>query len=141
MSKDLKFFIVDDDIFYLNMVDQILRDFGYSDIQLFENGIDCLSEIHETPDVVFLDHNMDIYSGYEVLRKIKSVDPDIFVVMISAQEEIRTAVDSLKHGAFDYLQKDADLRSNLAISMLKIVKTKSIYTQPKKSFFGGFFNH
>ncbi len=141
MSKDLKFFIVDDDIFYLNMVDQILRDFGYSDIQLFENGIDCLSEIHETPDVVFLDHNMDIYSGYEVLRKIKSVDQDIFVVMISAQEEIRTAVDSLKHGAFDYLQKDADLRSNLAISMLKIVKTKSIYTQPKKSFLGGFFNH
>jgi len=141
MSKDLKFFIVDDDIFYLNMVDQILRDFGYRDIQLFENGIDCLSEIHETPDVVFLDLNMDIYSGYEVLRKIKSVDQDIFVVMISAQEEIRTAVDSLKHGAFDYLQKDADLRSNLAISMLKIVKTKSIYTQPKKSFLGGFFNH
>lgn len=123
------------------MVDQILRDFGYNDIQLFENGIDCLSEIHKTPDIVFLDHNMDIYTGYEVLRKIKKVYPNIYIVMISAQEEIRTAVDSLKQGAFDYLQKDADLRSNLAISMLKIVKTKSIYTQPKKSFFGGFFNH
>ncbi len=140
MSKDLKFFIVDDDIFHLNMVEQMLRDLGYSDIHLFESGIDCLSEIHNSPDVVFLDHNMDIYTGYEVLRKIKRVDPNIFVVMISAQEEIKTAVDSLKHGAFDYLQKDVDLRSNLAISMMKIVEMRSMFIKPKKSFLGGLFN-
>jgi DNA-binding NtrC family response regulator len=129
-----KIFIVDDDRFHLELMRQILVGEGFVDISLFESGVECLNQIHLNPDIVFLDHQMDVYSGYETLRKIKRYNPEIFVVMVSAQEEIKTAVDTLKHGAFDYFQKDEMLEENVKQVIRKINEVKELYVPPKSIF-------
>lgn len=116
-----KIFVVDDDRFHLEMMEQILFSNEITEVVMFEDGLKCLQEIHQNPAIVFLDHQMDEYSGYETLKKIKRHNPNIFVVMVSAQESIQTAVDALKYGAFDYLQKDLHLDHKI-IKVLKQIE-------------------
>ncbi len=134
-AAKIKIFLVDDDIFHLHMMQQILEGMGMTDVHLFENGVECLNQIHLQPQIIFLDHNMDGYSGFEVLRKIKRFSPNIFVVIVSAQEEIKTAVESLKHGAFDYLQKDDKMEINIRKTLVKIEEVKEMLRHRKPSFF------
>ncbi len=126
-----KIFVVDDDRFHLELMRQVLTSEGFTDVTLFDSGVECLNHIHLKPEIIFLDHQMDIYTGYETLRKIKRNNPDIFVVMVSAQEEIKTAVDTLKHGAFDYFQKDELLEDNVKQVIQKIREVKDMYLPPK----------
>jgi DNA-binding NtrC family response regulator len=137
---DKKIFIVDDDPFHLMLVQQVLINNGFEDVFLFESGTACLENLEKNPDIIILDHNMDTLTGYEVLRKIKRHNPDIFVIMVSAQEEISTAVNSLKHGAFDYLQKGADIEPKLleVLNRIDLVKEKLLLKKNTflKSLFG-----
>lgn len=137
--ETVKIFLVDDDVFHLNIMSQILENAGYKEIQLFENGVECLNKIHENPEIIFLDYNMDIYTGFEVLRKIKRYNPNIFVVMVSAQDEIKTAVNALKHGAFDYLEKNDQLNENVLITLDKISAVKELLKEKKGSFLKSLF--
>lgn len=105
MRETFKIFLVDDDLFSLNYNQQELHNSGFDDISLFLNGTVCLNNLHLKPDVIFLDHNMDTMTGFEVLKKIKRFDPNINVIIVSGQETIKTAVDALKYGAFDYIMK------------------------------------
>lgn len=133
-------FLVDDDIFQLEIMKQILSSAGIENMQAFESGLSCLEQIHQNPDIIFLDHQMDEYSGYETLRKIKRYNPNIFVVMVSAQEEIKTAVDSLKHGAFDYIQKDDQLEEKVKNVVLRIEEVTQLLKKRKPSIFESFLN-
>lgn len=129
--NELKIFLVDDDLFYLNLMSQILSKQSITDITKFDSGFKCLDKLDEKPDVIFLDYSMDTLDGYEVLKKIKRYDPNIYVVMVSAQEDIEIAVESLKHGAFDYIQKGNDSEEKVKKVLKKIVKVKKILEQSK----------
>ena len=124
MENQFKFFIVDDDVFFAKMYEQYLKNLNYNDIRYFDNGNDCLTNLNENPDIIFLDHNMDDMTGFEVLKKIKRYNPNIYVVMISGQENIKTAVDALKYGAFDYVVKDSNVCDKLTQIISNIVKVK-----------------
>ncbi len=132
-------FLVDDDLFHLEIMKQFLTQEGFESIFCFESGVDCLNEIHQNPDVIFLDHQMDIYNGYETLRKIKRYNPNIFVVMVSAQEDIDTAVATLKHGAFDYIRKDDKMEENIRATLYKIDDIKEILQERKTSILKSIF--
>ncbi|OQX82478.1 MAG: hypothetical protein B6D64_00050 [Bacteroidetes bacterium 4484_276] len=105
--KKLKIFVVDDDSMCRNAFKTYINKFGYEDVTRFINGNECLDKIHENPDIIFLDYEMgeENLSGYDVLKKIKRFNPNIYVVMLSGQKAIKSAVNTLKHGAFDYIQK------------------------------------
>lgn len=124
MENQFKFFIVDDDVFFAKMYEQYLKNINYNDIMYFDNGNDCLNNLNENPDIIFLDHNMDDMTGFEVLKKIKRYNPNIYVVMISGQENIKTAVDALKYGAFDYVVKDSNVCDKLTQIISNIIKVK-----------------
>lgn len=124
MENQFKFFIVDDDVFFANMYEQYLKNINYNDIVYFDNGTDCLNNLNLDPDIIFLDHNMDDMTGFEVLKKIKRYNPNIYVVMISGQENIKTAVDALKYGAFDYVIKDSNVCDKLTQIITNIIKVK-----------------
>ncbi|WP_264566421.1 response regulator [Flavobacterium sp. N3904] len=123
-SNQFKFFIVDDDIFCANMYEQYLLNLNYTDITYYNNGNDCLNNLNLKPDIIFLDHNMEDITGFEVLKKIKRQNPNIYVVMISGQENIKTAVDALKYGAFDYIIKDNMVSEKMNLIITKIIKVK-----------------
>lgn len=126
INKKLKIHLVDDDAFYRNIFKQYLANLSYTDVQDFENGEDCVNALVLQPDVIFLDHNMENMKGTEVLKKIKRFNPDIFVVFVSAQEDIETAVSALKYGAFDYIVKGDDEVHNIIKVLNKIHQVKEL---------------
>lgn len=139
-SKSLKIFLVDDDPFSLNLYEQHLKNIGYEDVVVFDNGTTCLNEITQHPDVVFLDHGMDILNGVDVLKKIKRFNPNIYVVFISGQEDVATAVNSLKYGAFDYIVKGNNDLSRIEKVLLKIIEVQEMLQKSSKGFLKKIFS-
>lgn len=128
---EMKIFLVDDDNFCLHMYAQELQNLGYNNLHLFENGSDCLNNLTNEPDVIFLDHSMTTLSGIEVLKKIKRHNPDIYVIFLSGQEAIETAVDSLKYGAFDYIVKSTKDGENMHKVLKKISEVKAMLSESR----------
>ena len=133
-QNQFKFFIVDDDIFCINVYEQYLQNLGYNDISYFNNGNDCLNNLDQHPDIIFLDHNMDDITGFEVLKKIKRYNPNIYVVMVSGQDNMKTAVDALKYGTFDYVIKDSNVCEKMNVVIDKIVAIKEQLSKSNPSF-------
>jgi polysaccharide export outer membrane protein len=105
MVHVIKVFLVDNDLITLNKYRQGLEDSDYKDIHLFLNGVICINNLHLKPYIIFLNHPIDESSGFDVLKKIKQHHPNIYVVIMSNQENINLAVDVLRNGAFDYIVK------------------------------------
>jgi len=101
-------FIVDDDIFYTNILENKINEIGNYAIEKYHTGQDCINNAHKQPDIIFLDHFLGDTNGFEVLKDLKSTYPDIHILMLSAQEELQLAVNTLKYGATDYLIKNSD---------------------------------
>lgn len=111
-----KVFIVDDDIFTCNVYKKHLNNLNFSNVNSFQSGVECINNLIDRPEIIFLDYQMDHINGFETLKKIKRFDPDIFVIMVSGQTDMAAAIEALKFGAFDYIiKKEGDL--------IKITKT------------------
>lgn len=133
---DLKIFIVDDDIFCLTLYEQFLRNLGYTDVTPFNAGDECLNKLKEQPGLVFLDYNMEGLNGIEVLKRIKTYNPDIFVYIISGQENAELAAEAIKQGALDYVVKSSLSPDKISAIMQRV---EQLYVpkpkEAKKSFF------
>ena len=116
----MRIFIVEDDPFYAELLAYHLSQNPEDEVHRFETGRDCLKHLYLNPSVVCLDYSLPDVSGEEVLKKIKSTNPDLKVLIISGQENIQTAVSLLKMGATDYIVKDDDTRDRLWISLTKL---------------------
>lgn len=133
-------FIVDDDPFWAQMLEQILHNNGYPDVHIFGNGTDCLDNLHREPELILLDYSMNTLTGLEVLRKIKRFNPDISVVFVSAQEDIEVAVSSLKYGAFDYIVKSEAGITRLPKVLERLAEVQAMLAKQKKGTFKQFFS-
>ena len=75
------------------------------------NGADALAAVRRArPDIVFLDITMPRMSGIEVLKEIKTIDPTIVVIMVTANDHVALAAEAIKSGAVAYVPKPFDLR-------------------------------
>jgi two-component system, NtrC family, response regulator AtoC len=88
----------------------------------FHTAKDFLKQLDEAPDIVTLDYCLPDMVGAEVLSKIKSNNSAIEVIIISEQHSIETAVELLKHGAYDYIVKEKDIRDRLLSTINNIHK-------------------
>lgn len=101
--------IVDDDAAIRETLERQLTRWGY-DVTAVASAEDALGAIHVTdPAVVVTDVRMGGLNGLELLGLLRERAPDIDVVVITAFEEMRTAVEAMKEGAFEYLVKPLDL--------------------------------
>lgn len=132
-NKNYKIFIVDDDQVYTEFVTAVLNQAGFTDIHSYENEIETLDNLYRIPWIIFLDYYLNDSNGLEVLRKIKSTNPDIYVVFLSSQEKIDVAVNSLKYGALDYIIKNDEAKRKIVSSLMRIAsirpKKKSLLTK------------
>ena len=139
-NNKYKIFLVDDDAFCLGLYREHLAGLGYDDITSFANGPDCLNQLTQQPDVIFLDYEMDNLTGLEVLKKIKRFNPDIFVIFLSGQASIMTAVNALKFGAFDYIVKGMFERENITKVLGKIGEVKELMKKEKPTLINKIFS-
>src|SRR4051812_3924960 len=117
-EKDpVKIFVVEDDPAYTKFIKYVLSLNPDFDVEYFTSGKDCISQLHKKPSVITLDYSLPDMPGEKVLQQIKEFNPDISVIIISAQEKIGTAVELLKAGAFDYITKDEDAKNRILNSI------------------------
>ncbi|MBK9743377.1 MAG: response regulator [Saprospiraceae bacterium] len=140
MLNTKKIFVVDDDVFTSAIFKQHLQKLGYDDITCFSSGTLCLNHLQERPDIILLDHEMGDLTGFDVLIKIKRFDPNIYVVMVSGQEDMMTAIDSLKYGAFDYIIKGDDTTYKITKVMERIGEIHRLIEQKKNNPFNKLSN-
>lgn len=113
MAKPFKIFIVEDDVWYSEVLEYLLKLNPEYEVEKFTAGQDCLDNLHLNPAVVTLDYSLEDMTGAEVLKKIKAYNPNIHVVVISGQDDVSTAISLLKDGAYDYIVKDDDAKDRL----------------------------
>jgi len=135
-----KIFLADDNVISLNLFAHHIRSLGYADVSTFTNGSDCLDNLHQRPDVIFLDHNMDDLTGFEVLKKIKRHSPNAYVIMLSAQECMKTTVDSLKYGAFDYIIKGQQELDRITETLSRVQEIRKMVADSNPSFWRKVFS-
>ena len=99
-------FLIEDNPTYQLFLKKLLHNKGFSQVVCFSTGQDALDNLYQNPWLVFLDYHLHDGNGLEVLKAIKSYNSNIPVVMLSGQEDIEVAVNTMRYGAIDYLIKD-----------------------------------
>lgn len=128
IKTQYKIFVVEDNILYAQILKKQLTDDGYL-VKVFHNGRDFMASLDEKPDVVTLDYTLPDMTGYDVLKKIQRRMPGTNVIIISAQENINTAIDLMKNGAYDYIMKAPDTREKLSNIIKNIRETDQLRTE------------
>ncbi len=108
-----KIFILEDDVWYGSMLQHYLSLNPDYEVRRFENSATFFGALHDSPQVVTLDYSLPDCDGAEALKKIKEINPGTQVIIISGQEDVATAINLLKNGAFDYIVKDDDTKDRL----------------------------
>ena len=146
--KKVNIFLVDDDEMYLkSSVHNLNQNKGYS-VKTFSTGEPALEAIKKgNVDVVILDYFLDsevpgAKSGLEILKEIKAYKPGLDVIMLSGQEDVDVALNSMDFGAFDYVVKNKSSLIRVKNDIKRIIQTKEAqknhknYKMYTKFFFG-----
>ncbi len=127
----MKVLIIDDERAIRNSLGEILGDEGY-EVDTAEDGLVALQKVEkEKYDVIFCDIKMPGMDGTEVLAKFMEMGLDAAVVMISGHADIKTAVDCIKLGAFDFIEKPLDL--NRILITIKNAGDRVVLTAQNKA--------
>ncbi|MGC3946950.1 MAG: sigma-54 dependent transcriptional regulator [Chryseolinea sp.] len=117
-EKDpVKIFVVEDDLAYTKFLKYVLGLNPDYEVEYYTTGKDCLANLYKNPTIITLDYSLPDMAGEKVLSQIRSQDPNISVIIVSAQEKIHTAVELLKSGAYDYITKDEETKDRLLNSI------------------------
>ena len=125
--------IVDDNSDIRNILNELIIDAGYK-TRVAANYNQALSEIDKKmPDVAILDVKLDKgdNDGIQLLTHIKSKNNDVPVIMISGHANIEMAINSLKHGAFEFVEKPFD-RTRLLNFIIRAVENLNLKNQNKE---------
>ena len=106
--KKPQILIVDDEEKIRKVLSRMLEDENYG-VKSVENGQKAIAILNSyKPDVIIMDQNMPGINGIEALVTIKEKNPNLTVIIITAHGEVSLAVDAIKKGAYDYLEKPFD---------------------------------
>jgi two-component system, OmpR family, response regulator len=130
-KNKIKLFLVDDDAIYLKLLEIEFLENTDFDIETYSTGENCLRNISRNPDLIILDYYLDgvdktAMNGIDTLDKIKAVNPDIPVVMLSSQDKIDVAISCMHHKAFDYVVKSETAFLRLQKTIETIFHTRKI---------------
>ena len=129
-NKVRTIFVVDDDPMQLQMLKDHLKSRMNVTVETYSTGEECLNNLDKNPDAIVLDYHLNSVdkaarNGLDILKAIKKRSPNTEVVILSGQDKIDVAVDTMANGAFDYVVKaeSAFLRTEN--------KIKNIFTSQK----------
>mgnify|MGYP002639558564 CR=1 FL=1 len=127
----MKIFVVDDErIIRVTLADE-LRDEGFEVIEFAHAGPALIQLKTEKPDIVITDLKMPDIDGIEFLGKIKQIDQNIFVVLMTAFSTVSNAVEAMKLGAYDYVEKPFD-NEKMLIIIKRIMELQQVKNENKE---------
>ncbi|WP_426492730.1 sigma-54-dependent transcriptional regulator [Hymenobacter sp. 102] len=124
--------IVEDDPWYGQLLQYHLSLNPDYQVALYTSGQELLRHLSTPPDVVTIDFGLPDMEGRELLRRIREQQPELPIIVISAQSKITTAVELLRMGATDYLVKDEYTKDLLWNAVLKIRETTHLRQQVRQ---------
>lgn len=122
-AKIPKLLVVDDELGVQESLRMIFKE-DY-DVLTAANSEEAFKIIDEKdPELVLLDVILPGMDGMDVLRKVRSMKPQIQVIMVTAQDKVKTAVEAIKLGAFDYIRKPYDIDELRDLAKRALERTK-----------------
>ena len=126
-----KILIVDDEEIVRYSFRKLFREPGF-EISEAANGLDALSAIKkDSPDLVLMDIEMPGLNGLEAIQRIKAMDPQLPVIIMTAFGTSERVIAAMKYGAFEYLEKPFDV-ARLKAVISDAIETRRISDQDKK---------
>ena len=120
MNEKPRILVVDDEESHRIMLRAVLQEEGY-EVAEAADGPEAIRAVEQEPfDLILLDIRMTTMDGIETLTEIRKVSPFVPVLMMTAYASVKTAVEALKAGAFEYLTKPLDIEE------LKILIEKAL---------------
>jgi len=132
MPEDIKadILLVDDEEQFLKVLSKRLEGRGMK-VDTSTSGEDALSRVKGKEfDAIILDLAMPGMSGIETLKRIRSENPDVQIIMLTGHGSVETGIEAMKAGAVDFLEKPADL--NKIMEKISEAKHKRILLFEKK---------
>jgi DNA-binding NtrC family response regulator len=123
-NEQVKIFVVEDDPIYTKFLKYVLGLNPDFEVEYFASGKECISNLHKRPSLITLDYTLPDMSGEKVLQSIREFDPNISIIIVSAQEKIATAVELLKGGAFDYISKSEQDAKDRILNSIKNARNR-----------------
>jgi DNA-binding NtrC family response regulator len=119
-------FIVEDDTWYGEILQYHISLNPDYKVTRFETAKDCLNKMYLQPDLITIDFSLPDMMGDKLYQKIREINSQVPVIVISSQENITVAVNLLKMGVTDYLVKDEATKDLLWNSIIRIKENQSL---------------
>lgn len=133
VKNKIKLFLVDDDTVFLKVLEVDFLQHADFIIETFTSGELCIQNLAHNPDIIILDYllhvegvDKTVMNGIETLDKIRVINPDIPVIILSAQDKIDVAVNCMHHHAFDYVVKSETAFVRLQTIISRIFSHKKL---------------
>ncbi len=125
MRKEVNILVVDDEEIVRSSLVDWLREDGYH-AEAASDGFEALQKLKERPwDIALVDLKMPKMDGLELMERMKEVDPDIQVIIITAYATVHTAVQAMKKGAYDYLVKPFN-PEEISLLIERLIQSKEL---------------
>ena len=130
-QNKIKLFLVDDDAVFLKLLEIEFLQLADFVIETYSTGELCIANLSHHPDLIILDYHLDgidknAINGVETLDRIKAINADIPVVMLSSQDKIEVAVNCMVHKASDYVVKSETAFVRLQKTITTIFRYKKM---------------
>jgi DNA-binding NtrC family response regulator len=124
-------FLVDDEPIQNEMLKDYISERFLYQIKTYESGESAIQDLSLDPEIIVLDFHLNSHlpeakNGVEVLKEIKALRPQIQVIMLSGQDKLEVAIESMKHGAYDYVIKGETAFSRMENILNNINELSSI---------------
>jgi len=126
-----KILVIDDEKPIRNTLQEILE-YEDHEVEIASDGFEGLEKAKESKyDIILCDIKMPNMDGIEVLEKLELVSPDVPVIMISGHGSVENAVEALKKGAYDFIEKPLEL-NRLLVTIRNALERKDLVVETKK---------
>ncbi|OGL42242.1 MAG: two-component system response regulator [Candidatus Schekmanbacteria bacterium RBG_13_48_7] len=126
-----KVLLVDDEEEFTSVLSERMESRGLN-VDIADSGISALDKVHEHPyDVIILDLAMPGMDGIETLKRIRELNPDLQVILLTGHATLEKGVEAVKLGAMDFLEKPADIQQ--LMQKIKDAKANRMLLVQKKT--------
>lgn len=123
---------VEDDPVYAKFLEYTMGKDDENSVRMYKSGKEFITEIDADVDLLTLDYQLPDMTCEELIKKVQRKNPDLNVVVISAQEDVSTAVELLKEdGVYDYIVKNEETRGRLNLALRHIRETRELRKEVK----------